>query len=96
MICKLRTDIHDEYVPTTVTGFRMSRLSLPQRKFVIEFTIKQDSLGNDFTIQFNKTVGKTFGSYFDCNYTFTIDLAVCGISFGAKSTGKYNYNLNLV
>ena len=40
--------------PTAVTEFKMSRLILSQRIFVIEFMIKHDS-NKDCRIQFNKT-----------------------------------------
>ena len=54
---KLQTHIHDKNVslfPTAVAEFKISRLTLQQRKFVIEFIMKHDSR-KYCKIQFNKT-----------------------------------------
>ena len=55
IIPKLQTHLHDKNVSlftTAVAEFKMSRLIFPQRKFVIEFMMKHDSI-KDCRIQFN-------------------------------------------
>ena len=47
--------------PTDVAGFKMSRLTLPERKFVFEFMMKYYS-SEDYRIQLHKTFGRMFFS----------------------------------